>query len=501
MSISSTRPPWLRGDTGSAIVAAVAVAFIALSLGVLIITVAISTAQDSGKDRQRTSQVHAAEAGVDQVYYDLQTGQTPCTLPRFEVGSAPDVTYVDARVDYYGPSNDLLTCAAGVLSGAPAKAVITADSASSNKVGPGSATRPRSMQSEVLLAPSSGGAGYAIYTYSEFSVPNSFDLSESGEDSPDIYARQGFTCSNSSTTSGSVFSALGSATLSNSCSIGGNLEVRGDITMSNKARVEADAFSSRGGLTLNNTASVGRDATVWGGFSGSTDKVGGTITTHNSTGPFLADPLDQPLPYVGFVAADWTSQGYQVVDVGTDCDVIKNGGGGVTSMFDATVPTVYYGNCKLDFSNNNSGLELQTDVALFLEQGISVKNNFELASSDTAVTRKLYVIDPAGIGPMPTGWDPATCTGADLDFGNKTDIDKSVNVFLYTCGTIEASNNSDLYGQFYGKSVTVANSFTMHFVSMPPVGVDLGGAPASPGFKVEVVYKRETQLAADATVG
>ena len=39
----------------------------------------------------------------------------------------------------------------------------------------------------------------------------------------------------------------------------------------------------------------------------------------------------------------------------------------------------------------------------------------------------------------------------------------------------------------------MANSFTMGFVPLPPAGTDHGGQPALPGFRVEVVYKRETQ--------
>ena len=74
---------------------------------------------------------------------------------------------------------------------------------------------------------------------------------------------------------------------------------------------------------------------------------------------------------------------------------------------------------------------------------------------------------------------------------NLTNIDKTINVFLYTCGTIKADNSSVFYGQLYGKTVQVANAYEMSFVGLPPVGVDLGGQQALPGYKVEVVYKRE----------
>jgi hypothetical protein len=474
-------------QAGSALLAAVMVGAVAIALGLVVVNQAINSSSSSGRDRQRTAQVHAAEAGVDSAYYALQSGSTPCAVPDTAVGTAPDVTLVSAQIDYYtAMATEKVSCPlpAGTL---PVKAVITSTARSTNSVGAGVAST-RTMESEVLLSPSSGGQGYAIYSYDNFSVPNSFELSTDGVTSPDIYARGGYNCVNSAQMAGNVFASQGGAQFSQSCSIAGNLSVRDGINMSQSSRVGGTASSSRAGLQQSNTASVGRDALLGGTYGGNRSKVAGTIRENLAP----ADPIDQALPYIGFESTAWRSAGFFVYDVGTNCDVIKSGGGGWPAWTAATTPTVYYGNCALNYSGNNKDLTLKTNVALFLTGGVNISNNFGLASDNVSVTRKLWVISPAGTGAKPPGWSPQTCTGGGLNFSNQTDIDKSVNTFLYSCGGIQAANNTGWFGQIYGRQVTVANSFSMSFVSVAPVGVDLGGQPATPGYNVQVVYKRET---------
>jgi len=480
------RRPHRQDDTGSTLVVAIMVASVALLLGVVAIAQAVTVSRDSGEDRQRTAQVHAAEGGIDDIYHQLQAGTTPCTPTELNVLGSPDITTVQTTVVYLNSSGAAFNpCTSGA---SPVKALITATSTSANNVGGGTTSR-RTMESQVLLSPASGGSGYAMYVDGYFSVPNGFELSGDGVSSPDIYARGGLGCSNSAGTDGSVFVATGGAQLANSCTIAGSLQARDQISMSNSARVGGDAYSSRGALILQNSASVGGNVTVYGNFQGSAAKVGGSVTAKNWTPPLLPDPIDQPMRYVGYEPGKWQTAGFSIDSLAgtTDCEGIK------TRMFQATTPTVFQGNCAMNFSNNNNNLKLKTDVALFLAQGINISNNFSLASDDSDTTRKLWIISPAGIGPQPTGWSAAGCTGGGLNFSNQTDIDGSVNVFLYSCGGIQMANSTEFHGQVYGKQVTVSNSFEMTFVALPPAGLDLGGQPASPGYKVEVVYKRETQ--------
>jgi hypothetical protein len=486
-----TKRRWLHArlsrtsqEAGSALLAALLVAAVAMALGMVVVNQSINSSHSSGRDRQRTAQVQGAEAGVDTVYYALQTGTTPCTVSDTSAGTSPDTTVVSSRIDYFTAAGVVIPCPP--VTTVPAKAVITSTARSTNSLGAG-VPSTRTMESEVLLSPSSGGKGYAVYSYSYFSVPNSFDLNTDGVNAPDIYARGGYSCSNSAEMAGNVFSSQGGAQLANNCSIAGNLSVRDSINMANSARVSGTAMSSRGGLQQSNTASVGKDALLGRTYGGNRSKVSGTIRENQT----LADPLDQPLPYIGYDAAAWQLAGFTIVDVRTNCDLIKNGGGGQPAWTAATTPTLYYGNCQLNYSGNNSNLKLKTNVALFLTGGVNIANNFGLTSDDMTMTRKLWVISPAGTGASPAGWTPESCSGGGINFSNQTGFDKSVNVFLYTCGGIQAANNTAFFGQIYGKQVTVANSYTMTFVSLPPAGVNLGGQAATAGVNVQVVYKRE----------
>mgnify|MGYP005816436933 CR=1 FL=1 len=60
------------GDQGSTLVAAVGVMAICLALGTIVVTQAIVTARNSGKDRVRTIAVHGAEGAVDSMYQALE---------------------------------------------------------------------------------------------------------------------------------------------------------------------------------------------------------------------------------------------------------------------------------------------------------------------------------------------------------------------------------------------------------------------------------------------
>ena len=469
------------GDRGSALVVAVAVCLMAALLGAVVVSAAIGLVQDSGVDRQRTAAVHAAEAGIDQAYYALHTGTPPCPSAAptaVSFGGVPDETEVRTRIEYFDAANVPLT---GCPVVAPAKAVITATATATRDVGAGRVPR-RVLQSEVLLSPASGGQGYAIYSYGSLTVPNSFRLRSDGSASADVYARGGLTCTNGAEISGSVFSSVGGAVIGNTCSILGDLYVRDAITQTGNSTLGA-ALSSRAGLSIANASTVNRDVTVRTSVTGSPSSVRGTIRSGQS----IADPVDQPLPYIGKDVAGWSAT-HTPKDYGADCARIKS------EMFTVTTPTVFYGDCALAFSGNNSGLRLKTDVALFLTGGMTIENNFGLASDDPARTRRLHVISPAGPTPVqPVGWTPATCTGGDIVWGNHTDVDRSVNVFLYSCGRVDVANNSEFSGQVYGREVRVANAFDMTFVPLPSAVLQLGGAPAVPGFKVEVVYKRETR--------
>src|SRR5690625_4899144 len=75
------RLPQSKNDKGAAIVAAVGVMLICLSLGALVVSQAIRVNRDSGRDRARTSEVRTAEGVVDAVFKEMQLGNFSCEWP------------------------------------------------------------------------------------------------------------------------------------------------------------------------------------------------------------------------------------------------------------------------------------------------------------------------------------------------------------------------------------------------------------------------------------
>src|SRR5690625_525687 len=90
-------------DRGAAIVAAIGVMIICMSLGVLIVSQAIASQRDSGRSRARTVEIHDAEAGVDTLHASLQKGEFVCKWETTEgdalgpdgVGSKAELRYWD----------------------------------------------------------------------------------------------------------------------------------------------------------------------------------------------------------------------------------------------------------------------------------------------------------------------------------------------------------------------------------------------------------------------
>ncbi len=392
------------------------------------------------------------------------------------VGTFPDVTTVFATVEYR-LVDGTVACPLAVTQ-QPVAAVVRSVASTSRHAGSAIAGT-RSMSAELKLTSLVDPNGYAIFTNSSLTTPNGFEYMESlpGAGDANLYVQGNFVCANSATAVGSVTAPNGGAWLSNTCVVGGTLRVRDAVVMEGSGRVGADVYSSRGSVTLKNSARVGRDATMAGLFTGDTLRVGGTIRQSLAG---LRDPATQELPVVTWDPAAWEKAKFTVEPVGTDCERIK------TRMLAVTTPTVFYGECRLDFSGNHGDQQLRTDIAIVATKGFVIRNLFELESDDSSKQRKLWIIDPVTSVPPSCGEYDGGVT-----LGNQTDIEPSVAVFLYSDCTVNASNQSVLLGQIYGNAVTVAQSFKAKFASVAPPSVELVGNPDA-GYKAQLVYKRET---------
>ena len=146
-----------QDDSGVALVMAMGVALLGIMVAGIVITMTIIAANDSGRDRVRTAEVHTAEAAVDTTMAILET-TTPCPGPAFSgitYGSGPEASTVAVTIEYtkenaLGATVDL-TCIGGLLSDVPSKAVITA---TSTAVKTQQGLQPvRTLQAQVNLTP------------------------------------------------------------------------------------------------------------------------------------------------------------------------------------------------------------------------------------------------------------------------------------------------------------------------------------------------------------
>src|SRR5664280_2313613 len=99
----------LRGDRGSALLAAVAITFLVLAMGTATSVVVLASNRASGLDRQRTQSLAAAESGLDMALStisstarrDLESGM-PCgpSPTTVHIPASPDVIDVTYDVRY-----------------------------------------------------------------------------------------------------------------------------------------------------------------------------------------------------------------------------------------------------------------------------------------------------------------------------------------------------------------------------------------------------------------
>ncbi len=489
-----------RDESGVALVMAMGVALMGIMVAGVVVTMTIVAANDSGRDRVRTAEVHTAEGAVDTTMAILQTA-TPCPSPAFSgttYGSGTSATTVEVTIEYYKDATKL-TCSSGVLSAVPSRAEITATSTAVQRQ---QGLQPvRKLQSNVNLTPVySPGATAAIFSASGLGTSAAFHLAPGtpGE-SANVWIDSGdWSCTGGSSqikTVGSVFVPAGGFTLANNCVVDGDVWVQNNLTTTNSS--EANAISGsmvvRSGnlslakpITITGTAKLGKatdtDLTALGGI------------TANMGAAAIPNLTSVGLPKIEWVPSTWTAQGF-TVKAAADFGVLMNtswGGSGNSpcATWKNTTPialpagkTVYYlpSACSGTIGIQKGALELHGDTAIILN-GLSVTQSFTVTSVGGA--HKLWIIVPYS----------APTTGSRGLESNSTSItfDANTEAFLYAPGTVSMNPHGNYRGQIYGGTVNLKNDSDMVYENVGVPGVDLGAGTSSiVGFKVELVNKRE----------
>lgn len=476
------------GDDGIALVVTMMVMIVAASLVILVVGVAVTTGKQSGRDRQRTVAINAAEAAVDASYAILQSSGTtlPCAWPASgtsSMSSSPDNGTARATITYYKsdgtPLGHCLT-SADVTTNSTFQAVIDGyGQASSNGT-----TTTRHMQALVTLTPVyANSVDQAIFANGNITFNNNTTLTGDGTGAnADIYTNTDFTCANNESFAGNVHSQ-GSITVSGSCTIAG------DAWAKNSVGYSSGSNGSVGGRVLASAGSI----TLPGNFNvNGTLLAGGSINWAgcSASGKCYANTTVSAPPYIPFpilygnsatADADWTGNGFTIY-TDNNCSTITSDI--INTYAKKGTKTLVKTSCPVAFSKNKT-IPMSNDLAIYSYGGFSSSQQVSFASSVSGVKRNLYWVVP---------YDAATslpCSSPSITTDNLFNFTTDVNMLVYDPCNISFSNSSTHIGQVYGgSSVTINNKFAMQFQKVPVFGVDPSSTPVL-SFKVDIAYKRE----------
>jgi Tfp pilus assembly protein PilX len=495
-------------DEGSALIIAVMVTAVSLSLALIGVQLAMNGTRASGVDRQRLLAINAAEAGVDAGYTAIQAGalSPPCAISAATVRSGPDTANYSSTITYYSSTGATLPCTTGAspvlnTTVVPIRALIRSTS-TTNTLGGGGSRGVRTMEALVLLKP---GNEKAIFANGNLAFTNRTRLTGDQGADADVYTNSSFACSNQEEFAGSV-SSQGSISIANSCTFAANVWAKTGVAAVGNASGSVAGFvkTSSGNISMGNVAVTGNlyapgtiTYTQNGGCSGSPGK----CLSGNSPG----DPPALPFPILRgdqTTLDAWTANGYTVVSptVGTaaypTCTAVKNAivskfskGLSDTDAVTATPhPILVRTSCAIAFSGEND-IVMKSDLAIFADGGITSTNQTGFVSDVSGASRKLYWVVPYENGTLPT----SSCTTPAISTTQQFSMSTDVDMYLYNPCKITFSNSSTHVGQIYGGSdVEIDNQFNMDYVPLPIYGLDPSSLPLA-RYNVSIVYKRETR--------
>lgn len=495
------------GDSGVAIVAAMAVVMLVGILLAVVVAIAVSEARQTGRDRQRSSAVATAEGRVDVVTAQIQSSTptalgTLCGTLAGTADVASDDFALQTTITYYAAGTEVPCASVPTTELDQAKIEVTA---TANQLA-GTSQAERNVEQLVDLTPTyKAGLDKAIFSNWDLTSANKTVLqSGAGVPDADVYTNGNFQCLNNQEYQGSVY-AQGFINAMNNCTIAVDAWAKGPVSFFNSVSVGGRVLSATGSIWLDK-ASVGQQARA------RLDITGEACDTAGKCVPNVQVDAPPQIDFPQFVwdstaQADWAAAGYtNVVQLPTSaypCGLWTGPGGpkGDGSAVwlaenGATLPadTVLVVDCPwskvwligLDVSLNKN-------IVVISRSGFDFTNTTKftsVAGTATAADPNLFYMIQPYTGP----WGAYTCLGEGITLANQVTFDKTINTLLYSPCPIRKTNNSTIFGQIYsGQSVLIQNQFDMTYYPMEIPG-GLGATPDDiESYSVEVQYKREGQ--------
>ncbi len=499
------------GDSGIAIVAAMAVVMLVGIMLTVVVGIAISEATQSGRDRQRASAVSVAEGSVDVITAQIQSS-APADLEALcgPVTAATDVGADDfgltTTITYYDTAGTEVPCASVATTQVAQARIVTRAKADTLN---GTTQAKRAVETLVELSPTfAAGLDKALFSQADMTISNNAVLtSASGKPDADIYTNEDFYCRNNQEFHGSIH-AQGSINLDAQCTVFVDAWAQGQVKATNQsASIGGRALSSASSISLGKTP-VGQQARAKLTVTGDICATAGKCFSNQTVDP----PPELDFPHFVWDAtaeAAWAAAGYtNVVTLPTaeyPCGGWSkpdgyNGKGDSAAVWMAkngpTLPadTVLLVNCpESKVLLQGIDVVISKNLAVISQAGITMSGNTMIKSAPGTGTAAdpnlLYLIQPYSADL----WGTYSCSGDGISLDNQVTVDKTVNTLIYSPCPVRKANKSEIVGQVYsGSTMSIDNQLDMSYVPMPvPGGLTGAGSSTIESYSVDVLYKRE----------
>jgi Tfp pilus assembly protein PilX len=461
----------LSDERGIAIITALLVSMIIVTLGITSVSIAIHNSEQSSFDRRRVQGIAAAEAGVNYYFSHLQSESSAanfrCGITQTLTGT-PATRFV-ASATYYDAAGAPISCPAGgtlQVSGSTAPSTALIRSEGSTVL---NETPTRTMEAYVRLVVHPGSPFGTSVIFSNGSINWGANVTIQGADASNtnVYSNGNISLASSTIVYGSLY-AQGSITLSGSAQVRRDTWARGSLTVQNNAAVLGNGQSSTSSITVRNNARIYNNARAGTSITTTTRGIGGTRTPNSPSGP----PPAQSLPTFTFDPAPWVEDGY-TVQTFTGTSACPNAKAFARNITAGSYVIRIAADCTLSW--NRDAPALKGNLAFVTDGAIS--NGTQTKWGPTAgQTWGLFMF--AGIDN-----DGQPC---DITWGAGSGVNPGLSTFLYTPCTISLSSNVYLNeGQMFGGAVTMGANSGIKYKQIGIPGFGTGG------FDEDVLYVRE----------
>lgn len=458
----------LRDERGLAIITAVLVSVVVLSLSITVIALSEHNANQSSFDRKRVQAIDAAEAGINAYFAELLegTGLETCD-PDMHDGTLPTTPAAeyDLTITLYSTwppvSGTELPCPP---TADPLGAVVTSKGTAVISGSPVAVSR--TMQTQVRMAPIYGGFNKAVFSDIVLNLENRFTINGYDANDGDTYTNGNFVVQNNVLISGSTY-AQGHADVSQGV-VKADMWANNYVRLSNAVEVFGSATSSTSYVNLSGNSHIYGDGK--GGTTVTGGTIDGTVTQNSPQGP----PPQVALPQLTYNPAAWAADGYTEVNFPI-CALAKT--------FINAMPVGDYvvritPACALSWGNNST-INVRGNLAIITDGSISTVNQTNWNSVGGEWT--VFFVRPYQAG--------LNCaSGAyDVTVSNNTGFNNGLKTFVYTPCTVNFGNNNaeGVNGQIIGGTVNITNQMTLNYVPILVPGFNLTG------YNVEVAFLRE----------